>query len=339
LITIYARKGYVDSDMDFHKGIKIKPLKTFKNKHLEASFHTFWALLHAIFSDADIIHFHAQGPCLFAWMPRLLAPKKKLVFTCHGLDWQRNKWNKFAQKMIFAGEISSAKFFDMQIMVSKDLDNYYKNTYGINSIKIQNGTEIGEFKQANIIKEKFNLSQKNYILFVGRLVPEKAPHLLIDTFKKVKTSKKLVLTGASSSTDEYFEYLQKIAQNDSRIIFTGYQYGEILQELYSNAYLYVTPSELEGLPLTLLEAMSYGLPVLASDISPHKEVIENEKYGYLFKKSEMKHLAEKLELLLNTSDKELRQKGMLAKNFTEKNFNWDLCVKKTLNLYRVLMNS
>ncbi|OGI23061.1 MAG: hypothetical protein A2255_02915, partial [Candidatus Melainabacteria bacterium RIFOXYA2_FULL_32_9] len=328
-VTIYARKGYIDNRINEYKGIKIKPLWTFKSKHLEATFHTFWALLHAVFSDADIIHFHAQGPCLFAWIPKLLSPNKKLIFTCHGIDWQRNKWNFLASNIIRLGEIFSATFFDTQITVSKSLEEYYRNKYSINPITIINGVTISSIKELELIKEKFGLNEKDYLLFVGRLVPEKAPHKLIEAYKQTKTEKKLVLVGGSASTDSYVAHLKDLAKDDKRIIFTSYLYGDELKEIYSNAYLYVSTSELEGLPLTLLEAMSYGIPVLSSPIPPHIEVIgKNEEYGYLFNSEKVSDIKEKLEFILSQPQLDLIKKGLKGQERIRTQHNWESITKK-----------
>ncbi|OGI26036.1 MAG: hypothetical protein A2287_00245 [Candidatus Melainabacteria bacterium RIFOXYA12_FULL_32_12] len=333
-VTIYARKGYIDNRINEYKGIKIKPLWTFKSKHLEATFHTFWALLHAVFSDADIIHFHAQGPCLFAWIPKLLSPNKKLIFTCHGIDWQRNKWNFLASNIIRLGEIFSATFFDTQITVSKSLEEYYRNKYSINPITIINGVTISSIKELELIKEKFGLNEKDYLLFVGRLVPEKAPHKLIEAYKQTKTEKKLVLVGGSASTDSYVAHLKDLAKDDKRIIFTSYLYGDELKEIYSNAYLYVSTSELEGLPLTLLEAMSYGIPVLSSPIPPHIEVIgKNEEYGYLFNSEKVSDIKEKLEFILSQPQLDLIKKGLKGQERIRTQHNWESITKKLEIVY------
>ena len=335
-VTIYARQGYIGKNIKEFSGINIKPLWTFRSKYLEATFHTFWALLHVIFSDADIIHFHAQGPCIFAWIPRIFAPKKKLIFTCHGLDWQRDKWSPLAQSIIRIGEIFSAKLFETQLVCSKALKKYYKDNYGVESIVLTNGANITQSKQSELIKEKFGLNHKDYILSIGRLVPEKAPHKLIEAYKNLKTDKKLVIAGGSSATDDYVDYLKKLAKDDERIIFTSYLYGDELVEIYSNAYLYASTSELEGLPVTLLEAMSYSLPALVSGIPPHFEVIEeNEKYGYLFSCNEVSEIQNKLEFVLNKSEEELINKGIKGQEKIKTLHNWDNISKKLELAYRL----
>lgn len=137
-------------------------------------------------------------------------------------------------------------------------------------------------KEANIITMKFNLVKDDYILYVGRLVPEKGLEYLIKAFKMIKTSKKLVIAGGASDTNEFEQRLRYLSDTNENIIFTGFVQGEILEELYSNAYIYVLPSDLEGMPLSLLEAMSYGNCCMVSDIEECSSVIQEN--GITFKK-------------------------------------------------------
>lgn len=335
-ITIYGRKNYLQKEQKNYKGIKIKNLWTFKQKGLEASFHTLNACFHELFNDSDIVHFHAQGPCLFAWIIKLFNPKKQLVFTCHGIDWHRNKWNKLAQLLIKFGEKTSGTIFDSQIVVSESLAEYYRDNYeNCNPVVITNGSNLpAENNSSNILK-KYNLVKNEFMIFVGRLVPEKAPHKIIEAFLETKTEKKLVIVGDSAGTDEYVCFLKDIAKDDERIIFTSYLYGEDLAEIYSNAYLYVSTSELEGLPLTLLEAMSYGLPVLVSTIAPHVEIIEDEEYGYLFNSNSLDDIKVKLQSVLSLDDNQLKEIGQKGLKKINKNHNWDVITKKLEMIYNL----
>jgi len=339
-VVIYCRKGYVTDSISEYKGIKLVTLKTINSKSWDATFHTFWALCHAIISDVDLIHFHAQGPCIFSWMPKIFSPNKKMVFTCHGIDWQRNKWNFFAGSVIKLGEFFSARFFHCHIGVSYALEKYYKNKYNLNMITIYNGTAINDYTSLNMMREKYGLSKGEYFLFVGRLVPEKAPHRLIKAFKEIDTAKKLVIAGGSSMTNDYEEYLKNLAKDDSRIIFTSYVYGEDLQELYSNAFAYISASELEGLPLTLLEAMSYKLPCLVSNIAPHIEVIsENNRYGYLFNLDNPDDLKFKLLELLTKNENDLNDIRNNAFDIIQRKYNWKNAAYKVQKAYNLAMLS
>lgn len=333
-ITVYARKNYLNQDIKEYKGIKIKNLWTFNIKGIETSFHTLLSCLMEVFNDSDIIHFHAQGPCAFAWIPKIFNPWKQLVFTCHGIDWQRDKWNKLAKEVIRYGEKLSGTIFDSQIMVSQTLQNYYKENYqNTNPVVITNGTNLPEIKNTSEVLKKFNLKEDGYMVFVGRLVPEKAPHTLIEAYKKVKTDKKLVIVGDSASTDEYVNKLKELAKDDERIVFTSYLYGDDLAEIYSKSYLYVSTSELEGLPLTLLEAMSYEVTPLVSSIPPHIEVIENEEYGYLFESFDIENMANKLKKVLNLPSEEVKNKGKLARKKIQRVHNWENVTQKLEMVY------
>lgn len=335
-VTIFIRFDYINKDYIPPEGITLKPVWTTNSKHLATPVHSFFSLCRCIFSDYDIIHFHAQGPCIFSWMPKLFTPKKKLVFTCHGIDWQRNKWNFIASNIIKFGEVLSAKLFHDHIVVSNELENYYRTKYNINPIKITNGSNIEEHQTAKIIKQKFGLDEKSYILSIGRLVPEKSIHKLIEIYKKTNTSKKLVIAGGTAATDEYVDYLKQLAKDDERIIFTGMLKGEALKEIYSNACLYVSASDLEGLPLTLLEAMSYGIPSLVSAIPPHIEMTgSKEEYGYVFYSSDLTKMKHKLENILALSEDILAEKGEYGRAKIRKHHNWEDVTKKHDLVYRL----
>ena len=177
---------------------------------------------------------------------------------------------------------------------------------------------------------KFGLEKDEYILFLGRIVPEKGLRYLVEAYKDVDTTKKLVIAGGSSDTDSFMEELKEIAKNDDRIIFTGFVQGVVLKELYSNAYVYVLPSDLEGMPLSLLEAMSYGNCCLVSDIAECTEVVEDK--AVIFRKSDVEDLRKKLQMLCE--DKKLIEKYKHeASEFICGKYNWDEVVERTLELY------
>lgn len=337
-VVVYARKGYTDEKIRSYRGMTVVPLAAPQSKHLETFIHSFIASVNASISDADIIHFHAQGPCLFSWVPRVLSPKKKLVFTCHGLDWQRSKWGLTAQKALHFGEFLSAKLFDAHIMVSGFLNEYYRKNYNIAPVTIRNGAKINTVKDAQNITERFGLKKDQYLLFVGRLVPEKSPEKLIAAYKQLKTDKKLVIVGDTASTDDYVKSLKELAADNPNIIFTSYLYNDDLKEIYSNAYCYVSTSDLEGLPLTLLEAMSYGLPCIASDIPPHREVIgRNNAFGYLIKDNSAEGIATTLKEILEIPVEQVKEVGAKGKSKIEYDYDWNVSAKKTLAVYKMLI--
>ena len=203
---------------------------------------------------------------------------KKVVqdLTSGGIDWQREKWQSgLGSKFIHQGEKNAAKYADEVIVLSKGVQKYFLETYGRETHFIPNGVNRPEVREAKLITDHFGLEKDSYILFLGRLVPEKGIRYLVEAFKNVKTDKKLVIAGGSSDTDSFMEELKELAKGDDRILFTGFVQGAMLDELYSNAYIYTLPSDLEGMPLSLLEAMSYGNCCLVSDIPECAEVVED----------------------------------------------------------------
>lgn len=335
-VTIYNRSGHHVSGKEFdqkklreYKGIRMKYVPTIDKKGLAAMSASFFAAVAAAFGKYDVVHFHAEGPCAMLWLPKLFG--KRCIATVHGLDHQRAKWGKFASAYIMLGEKCAVRFADEIIVLSEGVQKYFLDTYGRKTRFIPNGVNRPVIHEAEIIKDKFGLEKDTYILFLGRLVPEKGLRYLIQAFKQVKTDKKLVIAGGSSDTDEFASELWEMAKDDDRIIFTGFVQGQELDELYSNAYVYTLPSDLEGMPLSLLEAMSYGNCCLVSDIDECASVVEDK--ALIFKKSDVNDLKEKLQLACDQS-KIVEQMKAEAADFICGKYNWDDVVKETLSLYR-----
>lgn len=335
-VVCYNRAGHHVSGAEYdakiknqYKGIKLKTVPTIEKKGLAAVSSSFFAALCCALGRYDIVHIHAEGPAFFAWLPKLFG--KKVVVTIHGIDWQREKWkNGFGSKFIRQGERNAVKYADEIIVLSKGVQDYFQETYGRKTHFIPNGVNRPAIKNAEIITEKYGLTKDSYFLFLGRLVPEKGIRYLVEAFKQIKTDKKLVIAGGSSDTDEFACKLKELSKSDSRIIFTGFVQGEILDELYSNAYVYTLPSDLEGMPLSLLEAMSYGNCCLVSDIPECTEVVENK--AVIFKKSNVSELVRKLQENCDNSRK-VRELKKVASNFILNKYNWDDVVKKTEIIY------
>lgn len=335
-VTIYNRSGHHVSGKEFdqkklreYKGIRMKYVPTIDKKGLAAMSASFFAAVAAAFGKYDVVHFHAEGPCAMLWLPKLFG--KRCIATVHGLDHQRAKWGKFASTYIMLGEKCAVRFADEIIVLSEGVQKYFLDTYGRKTRFIPNGVNRPVLHEAEIIKNKFGLEKDTYILFLGRLVPEKGLRYLIRAFKQVKTDKKLVIAGGSSDTDEFASELWEMAKDDDRIIFTGFVQGQELDELYSNAYVYTLPSDLEGMPLSLLEAMSYGNCCLVSDIDECASVVEDK--ALIFKKSDVNDLKEKLQLACD-QPKIVEQMKAEAADFICGKYNWDDVVKETLSLYR-----
>lgn len=349
-VTCYNRRGHHVSGREYdgkwrnlkqYRGVKMKSVFTINLKGLAAVTSSLSASIRAALGKFDVVHYHAEGPCAMLWIPKLF--DKKCIATIHGIDHLREKWgNKFAAKYIKFGEKIAVKFADEIIVLSKDDQNYFTETYGRKTILIPNAVNRPQTKGAEEIKDKWNLSKDSYILFLGRIVPEKGLHYLIKAFKNLNTDKKLVIAGGTSDTAAYFSEVEKLSLDcvdnygNSRIIFTGFVDGNLKDELYSNAYVYVLPSDLEGMPLSLLEAMSYGNCCVVSDIKGCVSTVRDEKTGndkaVIFKKSSVEDLHKKLQMLC--SQKEIVQKYKKeAMMYICQKYTWDDVVKQTLELY------
>lgn len=336
-VTCYNRDGHHVSGSEYdskrlkeYKGIKLKTVPTIEKKGLAAVSSSFFAALCCAFGRYDVVHIHAEGPAFFAWLPKLFG--KKVIVTIHGLDWQREKWKSgFGSKFIHQGEKNAVKYADEIIVLSKGVQDYFEKIYGRKTVFISNGVSDHIERKPQIIKNKFGLDKDEYILFLGRLVPEKGIKYLIEAFKQVDTEKKLVIAGGSSDTSEFENEMKEIAKEDKRILFTGFVQGQELEELYSNAYVYALPSDLEGMPLSLLEAMSYGNCCLVSDIPECAEVVEDK--ALIFKKADVKDLQSKLQDACDHSEKVDAHKKQAA-DFICSKYNWDEIVQATLKLYR-----
>jgi glycosyltransferase involved in cell wall biosynthesis len=289
---------------------------------------SFFAAIQTAFGPYDIVHFHAEGPCAMMWLPKLFG--KKCIATIHGLDHQRAKWGRLASKYIMLGEKTAVKHADEIIVLSRGVQDYFNKNYNRQTKFIPNGVTRPEIRQADLIRSHYELERDSYILFLGRIVPEKGLRYLVDAYKSVTTDKKLLIAGSSSDTKAFFEEMQQIASNDPRILFTGFVQGQILEELYSNAYIYILPSDLEGMPLSLLEAMSYGNCCLVSDIPECADVVEDK--GIVFIRSNISDLTEKLQWSFDNPDEVKRYKSNAA-DFICNKYNWDDVVDRTLNLY------
>lgn len=335
-VTCYNRKGHNVAGSEFdgtklktYKGVTLQEVFTIDKRGLAAMTASVFASLRAALGNYDVVHIHAEGPAFMCWLPKLFG--KKVIVTVHGLDHQRAKWGKFASWYIRSGEKNAVRFADEIIVLSKGVQDYFQNTYGRTTRFIPNGVNKAKLRKARQITEKWGLTKDSYILYLGRIVPEKGERYLIEAFKQTKTDKKLVIAGGSSDTQAFMDELKSLAKDDDRIIFTGFVQGEILEELYSNPYIYTLPSDLEGMPLSLLEAMSYGNCCLTSDIPECAEVVEDK--ALLFRKSDVSNLKEKLQNACDHPEMVETYKAQ-AEEFICRKYNWDDVVEKTLKLYQ-----
>ncbi len=316
-----------------YKGVRLKTVPAIRKRGLSAASASFFASVCAAFGNYDIVHYHAEGPCVMMWIPKLF--HKKCIATVHGLDWQRDKWkHSIGKRYIKLGEIVLAHCADEIIVLSKSIKEYFYNEYGRKCIYIPNGIEKKSYKAPNLILRKYGLTKDSYFCSLSRLAEEKGIHYLIKAYQRTDTDKKLVIAGGSSDTDQYVKRLQKMADGNPNIIFTGFVTGDLLEELYSNAYTYILPSNLEGMPITLLEAMAYGNCVIGTDIPEITEVAEDK--AVIFPKGNVTALTEKMQML--SDDPELVQKYRKgAADFITEKYSWKKTAEQTLKLYDKLL--
>ncbi len=326
--THVSGKKFDEARGKSYKGVRLIQIPTFKNSALNAPVYAMLATFRALFGRYDVVHYHAEGPCMMLWLPKLLG--KHVVATIHGLDWQRSKWEGLAVRVLKFGEKMAAKYADDVIVLSRNVQGYFEETYGRKTVFIPNGVNRPVLRKPELICSEYGLQKDGYILFLARIVPEKGLHYLIEAYRQIKTDKRLVIAGGDSHSKEYMEKIHEMASKDRRILMTDFVQGQVLEELCSNAYLFVLPSDVEGMAVSLLEAMSYGNCCLVSDIKENTEVVE--EHAITFRKGDISDLREKLQDLLENKDKVAKMKDESA-DFICGKYNWDRVVEETLHLY------
>lgn len=336
-VFVYARRQYVEPRVlqafnRKHKrlGLTVVPLPTIPSKHLDTILHTFLATVHAIYLNADIYHFHSVGPSLLSWMPRLFRPHARVITTFHCVDRFHQKWGFFARLTLRIGEWAAVTFAHRTITVSKELQQYCALEYNAETAYIPNGVPEARRHAPALIRSTYGLTGNDYLLVVSRFVPHKGIQYLIKAFRTLTTTKKLVIVGGSAHTDAHERELHRLAKGDARILFTGYQTGRMLAELFSNCYLYVQPSETEGLSLAVLEAASYGRGVLTSDIPANIEIIG--RAGSVFRSGDVRSLRAQLRLLLADAAG-VAESGRLLRQHVRKHYRWEQITKAVLHVY------
>lgn len=335
-VTCFNRSGHHVSGKEFdtahgtnYRGVRLKNVPTLDRRGLAAISASVTGAFLAAFGTYDVVHFHAEGPAFMCWLPKLTG--KKVVVTIHGLDHQRTKWGRLAKWYLMLGEKHAARFADEIIVLSKGVQDYFWDTYHRKTVLIPNGVNRPQIRQADWITQRFGLEKDSYLLFLGRLVPEKGISNLMKGFQRVHTNKKLVIAGGSSDTEAFVRQLKELAAGQDQIVFTGFVAGRWLEELYSNCYLYCLPSDLEGMPLSLLEAMSYGNCCVVSDIPECADVVEDR--GVVVPRGNVEELAQALQRLCDAPDVvEHYRKG--AAEFICQKYNWDEVTAQTLSLYQ-----
>ncbi len=330
-VTVFSRFYYTHHRGPY-RGVRNRRIPSVRTKHMDAFSHCALTTLYSLLDKHDVVHYHALGPSLFSAVPRIVG--SKTVVTVHGLDWQRGKWGKFATWFLRACERPAVAFPNETIVVSETLGKYFKERFDADTNVIPNGTNPGTIRPPNRIK-RWGLDRDRYILWVGRLVPEKGCHYLIEAFRKIDTDAKLVMAGGSSFSDTYVQSLERLRGEDERIKMVGYVYGDVLEELWSNAYLVVQPSILEGLSIALIEALSFGRCVIASDIPENIEVVEDS--AITFKSRDVQDLRSKLQMCLDHPDM-VTATAARCRTLAEEKYSWPRLVEATERVYEKAVN-
>lgn len=338
-VLVFCRSWYIWPIRN-HRGVRCLKAPTIQTKHLDAIVHTFTSIVLAAREKVDVFHIHGVGPALLAWLPKLLRPSAKVVVTFHCIDRHHQKWNWFARLALAIGERAAVVFPDATITVSKTLETYCRMSYGANTKYIPNGAQIPlEIADKKLI-EPFGLKPGAYLIFCARLVKHKGAHLLIKAWKRLAKErpelvkdKKIAIVGGTAFTDEYVKSLKKLAQGDDSIVLTGTQTGDTLHSLFFNSYAMVHPSESEGLPIAVLEGMSYGKCVLSSDIPENLEL--TQEHGLSFTRGDVKELMEKIIMMLEQPEL-VHAVGQEAREFIAKHYEWKDIAETTDYLYQLV---
>src|SRR5258708_1565293 len=316
-VTVYCR-NYFPPALAEHNGMRLVRLPTMRSKHLETVIHTLLSTAHALTQRYDVVHYHALGPALFSFLPRLVG--KKTAVTVQGLEWQRKKWGKLALAVLRMGERASVRLPDGTMVVSRALQRHYRENHGVEALYVPNGGVLRERSTPKKILE-WGLEPGKYVLFLGRFSPEKGCHLLVEAFEKalehIEPDVKLVMAGAASYCDEYSRELRTHA--NERIRMLDWVSGETLDELLTNAMIFVLPSDLEGLSLALLDAMGAGLCVLTSDVPENREVFDGP--GFTFQRGSATDLTDRLRFLI-ANPAVRKAVGKAARNRVEQEYQW-----------------
>lgn len=336
-VVVYARRRYATEGAVPPQGIELRYIPTIYRKNLEAIVHAFLCTLDALTLKLDIIHYHGVGPATLAWIPRLFKPRCRVVVTFHSQDRFHQKWGWFARMYLWFGEWAACLFPHATIAVSHTIQVHARRAFHRQIIYIPNGATVQRVVGSDLLAS-FHVKPSHYLLNVSRLVPHKGQHVLIQAYKRLKALNrtdlslpKLVFVGAATYTSAYEQQLRDLAAGDPDILFVGYQTGEALRQLFAHAYLYVQPSESEGLPVVVLEAMSFGTPALVSDIPENLEVAH--RVGFTFKTNSVEDLAEKLIELIQHPVL-VQEAASRSQDVIRDFFRWSLITKQVEDVYR-----
>ncbi|MGE0726608.1 MAG: glycosyltransferase family 4 protein [Acidimicrobiia bacterium] len=338
-VTAFNRREADRPQPAEHRGIELRYVPAFGGKHMLNMTQSIGGTISTLLKHYDIVHYHALGPCLASPIARL-RPSSRLVVTIQGRDDQRAKWSRPAQLVLSTAAWMSANVPHGGIAVSQQLQREFRDQFGKDTVYIPNGVAVVPEQAISAEDDplpRFGLTPGRYLVNIGRLVPEKAIDQLLRAWTKVDTDLRLAIVGGSSHTDDFVDRLHRLAAQDERIVLTGPVYGPGQDRLFRNAAGYVMPSLLEGLPLALLEAISYGLPVTVSDIPPHLEVVGSSEPGQrVFKAGDLDDMAKQLQLMVDDIAGE-RDAAQLLHDRVIDEFSWERVTDKTEEYYESLL--
>lgn len=326
-VTVYGRSNIIDYKNKHYKGVKLVILPTISHKYLDTIVHTFLSVLHCSFSRYDVVFMLNAANSPFAFIPRLTG--KKVVLNVDGIERLRKKWNYIGRLYYRIGEYLATKLPNVIVSDAQVIRKYYLKIYKKESVMIPYGANIEKTSSGDILG-KFNLGPNDYVLYVSRLEPENNAHIVIEAFRSVRTKKKLVIVGDAPYSTRYKQQLKKIADGDSRIIFTGFIFGEGYKELQCNAYCYIQATEVGGTHPALIEAMGFSNCVIANGTPENIEVVGNA--GIIYKKNDVEDLREKLEYVIR-NPQVIRIYGEKAKERIKANYSWDAVTDKYESLF------
>lgn len=331
-VTVIRRKNYIKENPPLKewKGVKLVDIDAPKSKKFEAIIHTFRAINMAKRLGADILHIHTVGPCLLAPYARLLG--LKVVMTHHGPDYDRDKWGKAAKMMLKLGEWLGCRFANHVIVISDVIKELIKQKHGREKdvTLIYNGVSTPDVCSYPEYFSELGIEEGKYVLGMCRFVPEKNLHHLVEAFCKLQkdghySDYKLVLAGDTDFEDDYSRGLKAMAKKNG-VILTGFIKGRKLHSLLTHTACYVLPSSHEGLPIALLEAMSYNVPVIASDIPANLEV--NLPDSSYFPCGDTDALCKRLQEVLNSDKSNIR--------YDMSKYDWDHIAKQVKEVYQTV---
>lgn len=326
-VVVYGRSNVIKYKENSYKGVRLVMLPTISHKYLDTIFHTFLSVLHSLFKKYDIVLICNAANSILSFIPRLSG--KKVVVNVDGIERNRKKWNKIGKIWYFFGEAFSVLFPNAIVTDAGFIKDYYSERYNKGSEFIPYGAYIQSVDTQEVLR-KYKLSPSEYILYVSRLEPENNAHIVIEAFKKIDTNKKLIIVGDAPYAEQYKEYIKKIAEDDKRIIFTGYIFGQGYKEFNSFAFAYIHASDVGGTPPALISAMGFGNCVIANGTTGNREVINGA--GIIYERNNVNDLAEKIKYLIQNPQDKIKY-GKLAQERVKQNYSWDVVTDKYEDLF------